>query len=120
MLRLTHRQAQVLDYIEREPIPPTLREIGRELDIKSTNGVNDHLRALERKGRIACATDSRSRHIQVLLPLTDDERAVFSLGRLHRCESCNQVLPGQELDAPARPPPTPSNDDAIVERVSHG
>lgn len=29
---------------------PTIREIGDALDIKSTNGVNDHLKALERKG----------------------------------------------------------------------
>ena len=30
--------------------PPTLREIGEHMGIRSTNGVNDHLRALERKG----------------------------------------------------------------------
>lgn len=30
--------------------PPTLREIGYMLGIKSTNGVNDHLRALRKKG----------------------------------------------------------------------
>ncbi len=30
--------------------PPTLREIGEHLGIRSTNGVGDHLKALERKG----------------------------------------------------------------------
>jgi repressor LexA len=30
--------------------PPTLREIGEHMGIRSTNGVNDHLKALERKG----------------------------------------------------------------------
>ncbi|MBK8479642.1 MAG: transcriptional repressor LexA [Proteobacteria bacterium] len=51
---LTARQAQVLAYIgeciEARGFPPTLREIGERLSIRSTNGVNDHLRALERKG----------------------------------------------------------------------
>lgn len=32
--------------------PPTLREIGAAIGVRSTNGVNDHLRALERKGYI--------------------------------------------------------------------
>ncbi len=54
MQGLTHRQQMVLDFI-RESIadrgyPPTLREIGARMGIRSTNGVNDHLRALERKG----------------------------------------------------------------------
>ncbi len=51
---LTERQRQVLDFIsrsiERRGYPPTLREIGEQLRIRSTNGVNDHLKALEKKG----------------------------------------------------------------------
>src|SRR5437763_10133486 len=51
---LTDRQKAVLDYIgrsiEKRGYPPTLREIGEHMGIKSTNGVNDHLRALEKKG----------------------------------------------------------------------
>lgn len=51
---LTLRQRQVLGYIseciEAQGFPPTLREIGVRFGIRSTNGVNDHLRALERKG----------------------------------------------------------------------
>ena len=51
---LTDRQKAVLafiiDHIGREGYPPTIREIGDHLGIKSTNGVNDHLKALERKG----------------------------------------------------------------------
>lgn len=53
---LTARQAAVLDfirsYIEAHSFPPSLREIGNHMGIRSTNGVNDHLHALERKGRI--------------------------------------------------------------------
>jgi repressor LexA len=51
---LTDRQKAVLDFIsrsiERRGYPPTLREIGEHMGIRSTNGVNDHLKALEKKG----------------------------------------------------------------------
>jgi repressor LexA len=51
---LTDRQRAVLEFIshsiEERGYPPTLREIGEHLGIRSTNGVNDHLKALEKKG----------------------------------------------------------------------
>ncbi len=51
---LTARQASVLEYVRTYTVkngyPPTLREIGKNFGIRSTNGVNDHLKALERKG----------------------------------------------------------------------
>jgi repressor LexA len=54
MTGLTDRQLEVLRFIARQiddaGYPPTIREIGEGLDIRSTNGVNDHLKALERKG----------------------------------------------------------------------
>ncbi|HEX2513417.1 MAG TPA: transcriptional repressor LexA [Chloroflexota bacterium] len=66
---LTARQRRVLAVIEArlaaEGRPPTLREIGLELGIASTNGVRDHLQALIEKGYIR--RDERSaRGIQVL------------------------------------------------------
>src|SRR5689334_11886288 len=67
MQGLTDRQQQVLRYI-RESIqergyPPTLREIGAHMGIRSTNGVNDHLRALERKGYLT-REDMKSRALR--------------------------------------------------------
>lgn len=54
MQGLTARQQQILDYITEwildRGYPPTIREIGEHMGIRSTNGVNDHLKALERKG----------------------------------------------------------------------
>jgi SOS-response transcriptional repressor LexA len=54
--RLTARQAAVLGFLERffqrHGYAPTMREIGAEFGIRSTNGVSDHLRALERKGYV--------------------------------------------------------------------
>jgi SOS-response transcriptional repressor LexA len=56
MNRLTGRQEQVLallrDHLHEHGYPPSLRTIGARLGIRSTNGVNDHLYALERKGFI--------------------------------------------------------------------
>ncbi len=53
---LTLRQQQILDFISGSindrGFPPTLREIGMHFGIRSTNGVNDHLKALEKKGHL--------------------------------------------------------------------
>lgn len=54
MQGLTSRQKEILEFIsariEEDGYPPTIREIGEHMGIRSTNGVNDHLKALERKG----------------------------------------------------------------------
>ena len=64
---LTKRQQQVLDFITRSiderGYPPTMREIGEHMGIRSTNGVNDHLKALERKGYIV-REDLKSRTLR--------------------------------------------------------
>ncbi len=68
--KLTKRQQLVLsfiiDHIERWGYPPTIREIGDHLGIRSTNGVNDHLKALERKGYLT-RHDAKSRALRPLL-----------------------------------------------------
>ncbi len=50
---LTSRQlacmAVILHYQATRGYSPTLREIGRAMNIRSTNGVNDHVAALERR-----------------------------------------------------------------------
>jgi repressor LexA len=50
---LTKRQQDILDFIEsfqkERGYPPTLRDIGNEFGIKSTNGVRVNLAALEKK-----------------------------------------------------------------------
>jgi repressor LexA len=54
--KITTRQQTILEFI-REAItasgmPPSLREIGEKFGIRSTNGVEKHLQALERSGHI--------------------------------------------------------------------
>jgi repressor LexA len=72
MQGLTARQQMVLDYIKQSiqdrGYPPTLREIGARMGIRSTNGVNDHLRALERKGYLT-REDMKSRALRPTGPI---------------------------------------------------
>ena len=77
--KLTKRQQSVLRYIEnylaKYGYPPSIREIGTALGIKSLRGVTIHLDALERKGFIH--RESTSRSIQVLKPLKTNEPDAF-------------------------------------------
>jgi len=84
--KLTDRQQQVLDFIQakihRDGYPPTIREIGDQLGIRSTNGVNDHLKALSKKGYLQ-RTEAKSR------------ACVPTNGRDH---FRSDVIPVEELD----------------------
>lgn len=49
----TMRQEQILQFIESQietGVPPTIREIAAEFDIRSPNGVMCHLRSLRKLG----------------------------------------------------------------------
>ena len=83
---LTDRQRQALDYITDcltvRGYPPTLREIGEHMGIRSTNGVNDHLKALERKGYLV-REELKSRALRpVDLKEPREEIEVTILGRV--------------------------------------
>lgn len=60
---ITKRQQAILNFIiesiRDNGYPPTIAEICRQFEIKSTNGVNDHLVALERKGYITRSNKAR-------------------------------------------------------------
>lgn len=75
---LTERQRRVLEFITNSirsrGYPPTLREIGVHMSIRSTNGVNDHLRALEKKGYLE-RHDLKSRGLRVTAPEWNDTAA---------------------------------------------
>ena len=61
--------------ISERGYPPTLREIGNHMGIRSTNGVNDHLRALERKGYLT-REDMKSRALRPTHPPSAPPEAV--------------------------------------------
>ena len=68
---LTERQREILKFISasihERGYPPTLREIGEHFGIRSTNGVNDHLKALEKKGHLR-REDLKSRAMRPIAP----------------------------------------------------
>jgi repressor LexA len=88
--QLTDRQKEILAFINRSigerGYPPTLREIGRQFGIKSTNGVNDHLRALEKKGYLQ-REDMKSRAL----------RPVDTVGQTVEVPLLGRVAAGQPL-----------------------
>jgi repressor LexA len=97
MQKLTQRQKMVLEFIQttidQDGYPPTLREIGNFMGIRSTNGVNDHLRALERKGYLT-RKDMKSR---TLRPTRVNDRMLRAVGS---SEAANDVmLDMSELDS---------------------
>ena len=61
---LAPRQRALLDFIaayqDQKGIPPTIREIGEALGIRSTNGVSDHIKALVKKGYLERVGDARA------------------------------------------------------------
>jgi repressor LexA len=82
---LTVRQQQALDFItaclSERGYPPTLREIGEHMGIRSTNGVNDHLKALERKGYLL-REELKSRALRPVELETEKKTEVPILGRV--------------------------------------
>lgn len=100
MKDLTDRQQEVLDFIVRriddEGYPPTLREIGEHMGIKSTNGVNDHLRALERKGVLSRGT-SKSRALRPMNLAVKEEAP--PAGETLRVPLLGRIAAGQPITA---------------------
>jgi repressor LexA len=95
---LTHRQREILDFISASIVergfPPTLREIGEHFNIRSTNGVNDHLKALEKKGHLR-REDLKSRAMRPVVP--DDVDNVVPLRRTPSATGNVQLI-GQDDD----------------------
>ncbi|MEG2173918.1 MAG: transcriptional repressor LexA [Oscillospiraceae bacterium] len=65
---LTDKERCLLDYIKErmiDQIPPTVREICRDLEIKSTSSAHHYLKCLEQKGYIAMG-DNANRVIRLV------------------------------------------------------
>ena len=92
-LRLTARQAAILAFVVRyrdqHGFAPTMREIGRPFGIASTNGVEDHLLALARKGYISRAKGTQ-RSI-VVLRLPDGALTKWSPVASGACPTCKRA-----------------------------
>lgn len=75
MIGLTNRQKSIMDFIvefmREKEMAPTIREIGAAFDIRSTNGVIDHLKALTRKGWLR-RLDYKSRSLMLSQQAKDE------------------------------------------------
>ena len=95
---LTQRQRDILDFISasiaERGFPPTLREIGEHFNIRSTNGVNDHLKALEKKGHLR-REDLKSRAMRPVLP--DGSGEVVPLRRSPMGTGVMDVVPSEDM-----------------------
>jgi len=95
---LTQRQRDILDFISASIVergfPPTLREIGEHFNIRSTNGVNDHLKALEKKGHLR-REDLKSRAMRPVLP--DGSGEVVPLRHIARGTGVMDVVVGDDM-----------------------
>src|SRR6187549_3512122 len=92
---LTQRQREILDFISSSIVergfPPTLREIGEHFNIRSTNGVNDHLKALEKKGHLR-REDLKSRAMRPVLPDGSGEIVPLSGAAFRRAGTDAQLV----------------------------
>jgi len=95
---LTQRQRDILDFISASIVergfPPTLREIGEHFNIRSTNGVNDHLKALEKKGHLR-REDLKSRAMRPVLP--DGSGEVVPLRRVPMGTGVMEVVSDDDM-----------------------
>jgi len=94
---LTARQKEVLDFIVRHTsekgYPPSIREIGKQFEIKSTNGVRGILQALEKKGEIR-RHPQLSRGIEIVHPQV---RSMKFEAPLTRIPLVGKVAAGQPI-----------------------
>ena len=76
--KLTHRQQTVLEtirqWVRERGYPPTIRELGKSLGIKSLRGVTTHLDAIAKKGFLK--RDSRARSISLSDLVAPFEQAI--------------------------------------------
>ena len=117
--QLTKRQHTVLetirDWIRQRGYPPTIRELGRLLGIKSLRGVTTHLDAIAKKGYLK--REPRARSISLLDAMAPFERAlqIPVLGRIRAGEpvlaqqhvESHLVIDGAWLGAANHPEATP-------------
>ena len=97
---LTDRQQKILryvvEYIEQNGYPPSIREIGRSFNIESLRGVTVHLDALKRKGYIERSKTPRS--IQIKHPAYQTTQNVKMLPLLGSIAAGAPILADENVE----------------------
>jgi len=93
--KLTGKRRQILDFIQRtiedRGYPPTVREIGAALGLKSSSSVHHHLRVLEQEGFIT-RDGSLTRALRVVGDQADNRR-----GRARYLPLVGRVAAGEPI-----------------------
>ena len=113
MEKLTVKQNLVLDYLKRSiaknGYPPTVREIGKALDLSSPATVQAHLNTLEAKGYIKRG-DSKNRAIELLIDNDYVESNTVDVPLLGKVTAGNPIeaieMPDEFFTLPASMIPT--------------
>ena len=105
---LSPRQREVLDFIrlfiDQNGVVPSYREIGGAVGIGSTNGVSDHVKALERKGYLERGDRGSPRSIRLTVQATGflDEDSVVGVPILGRIAAGSPLLAQENYDGSLR------------------
>lgn len=101
---LTKRQQQVLNfighYLGHHGFPPTIPEIQRHFSFRSPNAVNEHLKALEKKGRIKRHPyKSRGLAIRDTVREVDVQSKMISVPLVGRISAGAPILADENVEA---------------------
>ena len=108
---LTDRQQQILDtikkYIAKNGYPPTVREIGKMLNLNSPATTHFHLNKLEEKGYIK-KNESKNRALELLVPneYLEKDDATTNIALLGQITAGNPI---EAIETPNEYFPIPSN-----------
>ncbi len=111
MEKLTKRQADILKalkkFIANHGYPPTVREIGKMLNLNSPATTHFHLNKLEEKGYIK-KNESKNRALELLVPneYLEKEDATTSIALLGQITAGNPI---EAIETPNEYFPIPSN-----------
>ena len=78
------------EYTKRHGRAPTRRELAELVDQKSTNGINQILRALLKKGHVALGPRAKARNIQVVSVPPRQLRLAVEVGKPARLEESDE------------------------------
>ena len=103
---LTPRQREVLEFIiawsDQAGIAPSFREIGDHLGIRSTNGVSDHVRQLQKKGyleRVGEFGAARSLRVSSKVRASYTEDQVVGIPLLGRIAAGSPILAAEDHES---------------------
>lgn len=102
MTELTKRQEEIMNYIKKFIVdhgyPPTIREIGKALDLSSPATIHAHLKNLEKKGLIK-KDDQKNRSLELLV---ENEYAIKD-EKIIEVPLLGKITAGSPIEAIERP-----------------